>query len=778
MNGAGRAMSTAIQETSSTSALETARVPQKPERQVDTQQRLRDLRAFYRTGRRPAWARPIDDLDLLPVLMQPYRDLLRVRLPYPVCWTDDGLSTLSDLFDGMAERIPHEGDERAKRIRDLHRIEAVLRDESCAGMTLSTAWEASIERLARASDDDELPDRMRALRRLLQTDGPLLDCGPDAVLQVFGRTAARYFAVHAASLQQHALSLRMKLEDILQAEHRVRWSADEDHAGIDAARLRDLVEHSHLDNPLPPDRRRRLVAAAKDLAELEQSVGEIQPLHPVVNDEIEAYLSSTRAHLARIVRILQTAELEAAGQYRPDQHGGYFDSFGWRDVSLSDLDMLPHPILIVEGARADAALQSELLRLLETDIPVKLFVLLPDPVDASLQPDGWSRLAGRAALASSALVAQATASDPLRILADVEAALRTKTPALVAVYAATFEGTVSPFLASGAARDSRIVPSFRFDVSAGPDWASRFDAEGNPQPESLWPSNNGKIAGGDDIEGAAFTAVDFLALDARFRDEFLVLPEVDDGAVAPLSEWLADDDPSERRVPYIVMADPDGATSSVAVSHAAAAYAARSASWWRTLQELAGINNSHARRLAAAERTRIIEEKKADLEAARRSFEEQLGRATSAVARDIVTNIASGLLSLPESNGRAPAPSPPGAAPRNVEEAPPPKVNPDPAEEPEEKEVPEEEEDALTFDDPYIDTPLCTTCNECTNINGQIFAYDENKQAYIADADSGSFRDLVRAAELCPVHIIHPGKPRNPNEEGLDDLIERARLYT
>ncbi|NIP82158.1 MAG: hypothetical protein GWM90_24230, partial [Gemmatimonadetes bacterium] len=73
----------------------------------------------------------------------------------------------------------------------------------------------------------------------------------------------------------------------------------------------------------------------------------------------------------------------------------------------------------------------------------------------------------------------------------------------------------------------------------------------------------------------------------------------------------------------------------------------------------------------------------------------------------------------------------------------------------------EEEEEGLVLE-PYIDTALCTTCDECININKKMFAYDENKQAYIKDARAGTFRELVLAAEKCTARIIHPGTPLNP----------------
>ena len=58
-----------------------------------------------------------------------------------------------------------------------------------------------------------------------------------------------------------------------------------------------------------------------------------------------------------------------------------------------------------------------------------------------------------------------------------------------------------------------------------------------------------------------------------------------------------------------------------------------------------------------------------------------------------------------------------------------------------------------------------------------MFAYNDNKQAYIKDPDAGTFRELVEAAEACQVAVIHPGKPRNPDEPGLEELVERAQAF-
>jgi len=78
---------------------------------------------------------------------------------------------------------------------------------------------------------------------------------------------------------------------------------------------------------------------------------------------------------------------------------------------------------------------------------------------------------------------------------------------------------------------------------------------------------------------------------------------------------------------------------------------------------------------------------------------------------------------------------------------------------------------------PTIQSELCTACNECTNINKKMFAYNANKQAYIKDSRAGTFRELVMAAEKCPVAIIHPGVPLNPKEKDLDKWVKRAARF-
>jgi pyruvate-ferredoxin/flavodoxin oxidoreductase len=78
---------------------------------------------------------------------------------------------------------------------------------------------------------------------------------------------------------------------------------------------------------------------------------------------------------------------------------------------------------------------------------------------------------------------------------------------------------------------------------------------------------------------------------------------------------------------------------------------------------------------------------------------------------------------------------------------------------------------------PWIDTEECTACDECIIINPQLFAYNDDKKAYIKSPEAGPYRDLVKAAEKCTAEVIHPGLPRDPAAKDMDKWIKRAEKF-
>ena len=78
---------------------------------------------------------------------------------------------------------------------------------------------------------------------------------------------------------------------------------------------------------------------------------------------------------------------------------------------------------------------------------------------------------------------------------------------------------------------------------------------------------------------------------------------------------------------------------------------------------------------------------------------------------------------------------------------------------------------------PWIESEECTACDECLIINPQIFAYDDDKKAYIQSAEAGPYRDLVKSAEKCTAQVVHPGLPRNRSEKDINKWIERGQKF-
>jgi pyruvate-ferredoxin/flavodoxin oxidoreductase len=84
---------------------------------------------------------------------------------------------------------------------------------------------------------------------------------------------------------------------------------------------------------------------------------------------------------------------------------------------------------------------------------------------------------------------------------------------------------------------------------------------------------------------------------------------------------------------------------------------------------------------------------------------------------------------------------------------------------------------AAAHDAVWIDTPECTACDECMNINPKLFAYNETNKAIVVDPKAGTYLEIVKAAEKCTAGVIHPGTPWNKNEPNLDKLLARAAKF-
>jgi hypothetical protein len=719
---------------------------------------------FHLTGRRQgADLAAIDPHALRPALFARYRDLNALRYDFPLVLVtggpeDGGVEPLSRIIDRLLQRIAPPGIESERLRKLVLRVEREIRTLGAQGANapLSELWDRAAGALPAAAGDGA--ESVKIARAALDIDGDVVDCGATTASRVLDHLWSAVREEKTKRFRAVAGPLAVRLEDILRADFarsEAGRGADRLSASIGAPH-HDLFDFATMARLLPkPAAGERLASARRERIQWALAVltgqrffavssGYVPPpraLYSFRFDSCPAALLSYRARLremAELVKALAIGELEADGRYVESCHDELFAGFDAESLRAEDLAMFPDYLVTLEdGGQASEA---GLIEALSSGAPLKILVNLHDlgaaaPGYAAPASHGrrGAQLASLATGLDGVFVLQATSSSLYRMREQLRGGLGYAGPALFCVFSgAKAEDSALPsYLLAAAALESRAFPCFTYDP-AGPDLASRFSLDGNPQPERDWPLHRldyADAAFARVTQEVAFTAMDFFACDPRNARHFARLaPSQGCEPMVPAAQRTNGSSAgAEDNVPLVLAVDGEGALGQLIVDNALLLAARRCLDGWHRLQELGGVHNSHAARLLAREKAEWEKAKRAEIE------------------------------SLKAEAASAPAPAASLAPSEPVESA---------SAEPE-----------RSRDEPYVETARCSSCNECIQINDRMFAYNENKQAVIADLAAGSYRQLVEAAESCQLSIIHPGKPRDPSEPDLAELIERASPF-
>jgi len=672
--------------------------------------------AFYLTGRRPAEADA--GLGLRPALFARHRDLTALRYGYPLVLIADAAD--ERVFEPLSSLVDHAIEAGAGRATSL-RLERELRAAAAAGEARSSAT-------------------------LTRVEGELADCDAALPARLLAHVWRAVQAAKAAAFRRHVERLTVMLADMLRAddarsEKARRASSLQSTFGdlhghaFDFEAMSRLLGTVSLQGSLSAGRRKRVESTLADLRAqrfyAEGAPGALAFRFERCSAALQAFRERVPA-LLRLAKAITVAELEIQGEFTAEPYDALFERIAEGGLDLRDLALFPDYLVCVREESVRGAEQDALLEILAGGLPVKILLqsddLLAEPLERAghAAPGAHVRQLVHMALGLNGVhVVQASAALLPALRAPLLGAMRAAGPALVSVYSGAGGATAGlpPYLVAAAATESRLFPSFAYDPSAGADWAARFSLEGNPQPDRDWPRHALEYEDAEHQRVAvelAFTPLDFAACDARYAAHFAVAPRAGGGNLVPAAGCIvreAKGVPDE--LPSLLMTDDEQRVHRVIVDDWLLRLARRVADAWRSLQELGGVRNSHAERLLA--------------EARRQQEEAKAAPAPSA-------SPAPAPATAPDAAAAEPAPSP-------------------------------------SSDEPYIETPRCSSCDECIQVNNRMFAYDANKQARIVDASAGTFRQLVEAAESCQVAIIHPGKPKNPAEPGLEELLKRAEAF-
>lgn len=740
------------------------------------------LRSFFLTGVVDSEAvGQVGVEGYLPASLAPYRET-DVRGPYPVLAFQDGREPVSlrGAIDGLVEALgDSDADERKKRV--LLRIEKALKDQEGDAAEALAGVRDSIEGAVAKGWDEEVKASF-ALVADLVLDATLLGYG-DQVLRVLAhQTANKAFARHAASWLEEAATLQRSLEALAEVEkdesdtvpeHLQQLTGGAFSDAFDFQELGNLLESAPHATSLPEARLERLTSALEALRGYRRVLSEGDEVAPVPVDRAKEVMKFRMQRTVALARAMTLATLESSDRFDPTIHERRLKAMSPEFLGDEDRGIIPPVVVLAEADRLSAVQVQDLTRMLEGRAPYKV-LLVCRSVREEPGSAGWD-LVDRAVWAPDTFAAETSLSDLAGVQSVLNACFDHQGPAVVGVYAPDH------YLVAAAALEGRAVPAFSC-APAGLSWRDRFELGNNPTSGDDWSS--------DPSGTAQFSWADFAALLPSLSGLFLVLPSgVSNESLVPAAQWL--ELPSEdraRRLPFTTLHDAEGEERTAVPSTPVMTRMRRVRNRWRRLRELGGVSNS----FEAAVRESMEAEQRAALEQLKRDLEDrhqaEMNQAVAGLAEEIVSNIARSLL---RENGSVdldavatvdPArasvgPSALGGL-RVADEAPanqPVKVEAETQAPGAEEETIDEE--PLVLDEAWVETVRCTSCNECTDLNGMIFAYDDNKQAYIKDASAGPYRDLVIAAEKCPAAIIHPGKPLNPDEPHLEELLERAARF-
>lgn len=729
-----------------------------------------DRASFYLTGQRMATGLGhVEGLALRAAQFAAYRQLNELRYDFPLILVDGAdvrvaLRSLSGLIDDLLADVAADAD--GDRIRHhAIQLEREMRVRAELGVApLSEVWAASVAALTAADGDEAFADSMTRLTDALTLDGELTDCSiqtPRLVVGHLWRTVQRERMGRLAARIDH---LSQALEDILAAEQANAPS------GLTGERLAhslgpvfgaeldvDSLSRILIDNRprlLLSEVRRARIRGLLEVLTAQRFVpgrgGSTENLYEFHYTNPSAAVAAYHERFAATTELAKTlviAEMEADGRYREEVHDALFEKWDVEDLDADILAMFPEYLVDVDAEAMRGQDSVVLLEALNAGIPIKALVQVNDLLQASSSRDrdpeaGLSaRKLGRYALAAGeSFVLQLANAHLYQARERIVAGSTAPGATLFVVYSGDgpWLGDLPPYLASAAATEARVFPMLCYDPSAGDTWADRFSLAGNPQPERDWPVHrlSYEDAGLQRVTvETPFTSADFWAGDSRMLHHLaLASAETADGGLVPFAEHIATDPGVwAGELPYVLMTSGEDRLHRVLVDRPLVHRTLRDVEQWHRLQELGGIHNSHVARELARQRA---------------LFEEELAKANAAAVGTDARAVAT---------ARAAA-----AGPAVLEDA-----------EDDDLDEPQARDPYL----PWIETPRCSTFNECTLINDQMFAYNDNRQAYIADPDAGTFAELVEAAENCQVAIIHPGKPRNPAEPGLEELVKRAAPF-
>jgi len=654
-------------------------------------------------------------------------------------------------------------------------------------------------------------------------DGACLGCGEKTVMHLFVATVESLMQPRVVKQVAHINDLITKLKshvqmklvgeiDVSDAKEMQAVLEQDDDGELTLAKIAGRIEKTQEAEPIDKDWLRDvtgLIARLKDLRWRYQdgtsgrgratmgmlnatgctSVwGSTYPFNPypfpwanhLFQDPVSVALGVFEGHIAKMAegfKTIRQAEAVLKDQYDPDRQDEEYRYFGLNEFTDDEFNLCP-PVVAVggDGAMYDIGFQN-LSRAMMLGKPIKVVIVdtqvysntggqactsgffgqvsdMAQFGDAIKGKEEIRKEIGLITIAHrSTYFMQSTMAHANHMIEGFVQGLMSRRPAVFNLYTPCQpEHGIGDDMSHHQAKlavESRSYPLYRYDPDRGDTIAECLDLDGNPAVNLDWP-----VAKIDYVERdkqktmeLPTTFVDFAVTEARFRKHFRKVPrDAWNEDMVLVSDYLdLDDDDREGKVPYVWALDAKQQLSRLLVADPMVKSAEERRAFWIMLRDL-------------------VETEEAEVPAD--------AQVESRIRQEVVQKIASGLMGLVSGDApmdlaavleTAEVPATAGAEPQQAAAVAVAK--------------PAAEQVSGDYMAPWIDTEECTACDECILINPQIFEYNDDKKAFIKNADAGPYRDLVKSAEKCTAEVIHPGLPRDRSAKDIGKWIKRGQKF-
>lgn len=476
--------------------------------------------------------------------------------------------------------------------------------------------------------------------------------------------------------------------------------------------------------------------------------------------------------MAEGFKAIRIAELEIKNKYKKAEHDEFFSYFDWRQFNEEEYLLCPPLVTLgAEGVYSDSGLQS-LSNSLISGLPLKVLILDNQPADDSIKLR--KELALITMAHRTAYVQQGSISNTANLIEGFIDGLNYRGPALWNIYAASQpengQANNSFILQSKIAVESRAYPLTSFDPRRGKSWEECIRLSGNPDIDQDWiiyPLDYTDEYGNEFSMEVPLTYADWALTREQYAHHFnAVAADSNPDELVLLTDYIEmDSNEQADNLPFIwAVAPQSNHLLKVVVSATMVTLTQERRDYWHTLKGLSGNNRIEVDIQA------IADQAKAEMaQTITEGLMSMVGGDTGALTR-ILTDVPTITATNPvtsvtkQSTAVTEKTSTVSTAAEDTKKSATQVADKKPAA-------------AEGFEPVWIDTPDCTTCDECVDIAPDIFQYNADKKAIVADPTKGTFEDIVRSAEKCTAVIIHPGTPWNPDEPNLDKLIKRAEKF-